>query len=266
MGRAFCDQMRFSKRHGHFQVFLELFAGSSRLSTAFRRRGWGCLGVEVLNGPEFDLLDPQVVRRIEGWISSGCIAGVFFAPPCASWSIARHGPLGSHWGPLRDERNPMGISGLDQRSQAKTKHGNRTMQVTVRLARVCDRERIPCIIENPASSRFFAAPLVKSLAELGRSSQTVCDLCQYGSPWRKHTRLLGCNLSFDPGGRFLCCQGRGGVCSATGAKHWQLNNPSRTKLAHVYPWSFAHCVAAHMVQAWRVVGMHAVACRVSNNG
>ena len=83
MGRAFNDQMRFSKRHGHYQVFLELFAGSSRLSAAFRRRGWGCLGVEVLNGPEFDLLDPKIVRRIEGWISSGCVAGVFFAPPLA---------------------------------------------------------------------------------------------------------------------------------------------------------------------------------------
>ena len=122
--KAFAVELRRSRQHGHFHACLELYAGSGGVSRALRSCGWGCLGFELGNGAPFDLLNPTVRSVVRGWILGGSVAGVFLGTPCSSWSLARRGPPGSHWGPLRSKERPMGLENLSEADLKKVAVGN----------------------------------------------------------------------------------------------------------------------------------------------
>lgn len=85
------DKAKVSKH----QCFLELFAGSGRVSHYLRSRGYAVISFNSAFGSEFDLSLRAVANVIFGWIRSGIILGIHLGTPCDSWSLARRGPPGS---------------------------------------------------------------------------------------------------------------------------------------------------------------------------
>ena len=106
------------------KFFLDLFCGDGGISKKLRARGYGCVSVDISIDSRFDLCDPELFKIIEGWIRSNCIHGIWLATPCPSWSRARHGPVGSSWGPLRNKSNLFGIPGLCSHDHQKIQLGN----------------------------------------------------------------------------------------------------------------------------------------------
>lgn len=121
--------------HEGARYFLEVFAGSGRISAALDERG--LLVAEPLDlnrGPWCDLLDKRVEKVVASWILSGRVWGAWFAPPCARCSPARTtGRAGSY----------VDISGI------KCAHA------MLRLLRVRDARGVRYVIENPARSSLF---------------------------------------------------------------------------------------------------------------
>ena len=76
--------------------------------------GYPVISVDISEDPRFDLTNRDVINLIIGWIRSKCILGVWLATVCTSWSRARHGPVGSSWGPVRDDAHICSHSWLAQ--------------------------------------------------------------------------------------------------------------------------------------------------------
>ena len=109
--------------NGSRKVFLDLFCGDAGVSKKLRNLGFAVVSVDIVIHPSFDLCDPSVFKVIEGWIRGGCIHAVWLATPCTTWSRARHGPIGSSWGPLRDNQHIFGLPGLSSGDRQKILNG-----------------------------------------------------------------------------------------------------------------------------------------------
>ena len=236
------------------KLFLELFAGRGKVSRALQRSGFASLAFDIENGPEFDLTHPRVLSIIKGWISSGCILGVCLETQCSSWSRARRGPAHSNWCALRSNKHIYGVPGLSDKNQEKVNKGNIQARNTSHIIRTCIKHFVPCILENPNASLLWTAPCIKVLSNLSLAHAQTFDMCQYGTRWRKATRLMSWHCGHDSD---IClrCQGRKGVCSRTHKKHIVLagssNIPGKlwTTLAQVYPSALAKKLAAKLIKA-----------------
>lgn len=107
---AMASSMRAERLRAHLTsntlpVFLEVFAGSSRVTRALQEAGHAAVAVDIQRGEEHDCTDPGVLQTIEALVTEGHMKGVFLAPPCSSWSAARRGkPGGKMPKPVRNRR------------------------------------------------------------------------------------------------------------------------------------------------------------------
>ena len=235
-------------------IFLELYAGKKVVTRAIKRLGFACLAFEIDDGLEFNLINPIVHRLILGWLSSGCIAGVFLGTQCSSWSRARRGPIGTAWGPLRSLAHIAGLPGLAPGCQKKVDIGNQQVKFTAHIIRSCIRYNIPCMLENPLTSMMWAAPSISRGMRAPSCEAYSLDQCQYGTRWKKATQVFSwcCghanNLSRS-------CAGKRGICSKTGLPHIQLTGVSKThkvlwtKVAQTYPRSLGHAIASKLISS-----------------
>ena len=92
----------------------------------------------------------------------------------------------------------------------------------------------------------LAAPNVLKLLEHPHSRLYRLDYCQFGTPWRKRTKLAGWFTGDAPLLEALC-SGRHGKCSMTGQAHMQLSGGDArgpfTRLAEPYPVRMAAAAA-----------------------
>ena len=156
--RAFSAALNESQ-HDRHRLFLELFSGCGGVSSQLTKKGHGVLSFEIRAGPQFDLLNPRVEKIITGWITSGCVAGVWFGTPCSSFCRARHGPEGSSWGPIRNAAHIWGIPNLSSRDKAKIQLGNACAKLSCRLIALCNRIGVPALFENPRTSMLWKVPV-----------------------------------------------------------------------------------------------------------
>jgi hypothetical protein len=124
------------------------------------------------------------------------------------------------------------------------------------VLKLCMILGIPGTIENPKSSRIWLYPSIVALSRcrhrvhtpspLSRPSSIVLDFCQFGTDWRKPTKILGIHIDLNP--IASTCTGKRGICSRTGVKHQVLEGRAPggqywTRLATMYPFQFAKRLA-----------------------
>ena len=116
-------------------------------------------------------------------------------------------------------------------------------------------------LENPVGSiqwpvlrRIFAAEILAGMVRI-----VDTDMCCFGTLWKKPTRLL----LWGPGLQsitFPRCCGKGGFCSVTGKRHFQLSSATscaygvvngrfRTRDAQEYPPKFVACLLSQLFAA-----------------
>ena len=141
---------------------------------------------------------------------------------------------------------------LGPADQLRIQLGNITLKVVSRVVRLCNKFGILVCVENPHNSLVWESPPMLALA---RSVTTVVtDYCQFGTPWRKRTRVLVWN-SYHTVPHNTRCSGRGGVCSKSRVKHIQLTGPHPTqgvpwtKVAEPYPWAWHGAACGHVVSS-----------------
>jgi hypothetical protein len=249
----FRKAMKAARKNFHF-VYLDLFAGVQGISTHLKNVGCACLHFEVTLGPEYDLCNSKVRQLIRGWISSSCVAAVWLATPCTSWSRARHGPANSSWGPIRDNNFIYGLPNVSEKDKQKLRMGNATMRCTAQFIRTCIQNRVPVFLENPAHSMIWMAPEIKKCCTHMSHRSFITDFCQHGARWRKRTRISAwyaqpCSVMN------LTCSGRKGLCSHTLKPHIILQGQDRkskclwTHIAQPYPRTFAKRAASWMIDS-----------------
>ena len=241
-------------RRRNCHLFLDLYAGTCGVTKFISRSGYGGIAFDLSLGPEFNLLLPQVHKLIKGWICSGCVAGVMLATECKTWSRARHGPVGTSWGPIRSRRHIMGLPNLCQRDHDKVSLGNKQMAHTADIISACVKHCIPCILENPINSLLFAAKPIHDLLQDQSCVSITTDQCQFGSRWRKRTRFA-CWHCGDVSILDVRCVGHKGICSLSGKPHIVLrgsgpNGVLWTKLAQEYPSSLSRALSRILIESF----------------
>ena len=174
---------------------------------------------------------------------------VFLAPPCSSWSRARRGPkTGGPPPALRDSQHILGFPHLAGRDLQCVAAGNRCMRFCARMLRECAKHSIPAGMENPRSSMIWLAMPLRGVIAATWSEDVFVDHCQWGTRWRKPTRLLMiCCANLDRLQRR--CHPTGRVCSYSGREHLTVSgiNPDTKKFwtshAQEYPRGFSNDVA-----------------------
>ena len=160
-------------------------------------------------GASHDLLSDSVYRRLLDKIRAGEYFAILAAPPCSTFSVARHYGGVNAPRPLRNRLNILGLPGL---SAPETKQLNDANALVIRTcALLAEATRVGCqwIIENPVDRGDRSLPRAFShtehgsiwvmrhvieLAKLASADVVHFSQCMIGAPWQKRTTLM-----FTPG-------------------------------------------------------------------
>ena len=250
---------------------LEIFAGVGSVAAAWRRRGGEATTIDLCQGPQEDLRNQEVQRRITLQVAERKFEAVFLAPPCSSFSVARD------WrNPVRSHQKPQGLSGLNASQQREVSEGNLLAAVSLSIFRMCMELGVPSALENPASSRLWklhdfetlisqckrVSPASDASGVLAKSMTTTttttaatsekcasslffvtCHQCQFGTAWRKPTSFLVCNVDVDKIVPLYKKCGTSKICERSKLPHTVLEGGSRTKAAQTYPESLSTALA-----------------------
>ena len=246
-----------SLNRSHGRYFCDFFSGKGGVARAARALGFNAREWELLQGDNHDLTRRAVLSKIRFDIRNDTILAAMLAPPCSSFSIARDRTM-----VIRSRAYPWGLPGLPEHEQHKVEVGNRCFQSAFKIIRWLDQHAIPWILENPHSSKCWFLPPMQKLMSSPHTQVIVVDFCQYGTKWRKRTRLLAGNVEYDDIQRLIQhrCVGTKGICTRTGRRHFQLTGSNKkgipyTRLAQPYPSGLCHDLA-HALLAPRLLVPH----------
>ena len=200
--------------------FLELFAGTARLTKCFGRSGFKAMafdktskrseGQSVL---EYDLSNKDEVASLLRFIELNAdrIALIHLAPPCGTASRARGKRL--HFlkalnikepRPLRDDTFPDGFPWLQGSDKIRTEIANLLYEHTVLIAQTAIRLQIAVTIENPANSLMWkTSPFVQLFEQFPELKHVLFHNCAHGGVRDKLTSFAT-NVSWFDSLALLC--------------------------------------------------------------
>ena len=188
----------------HKLLFVEICAGSARLSKAAKKQGFSVMPVDNSRARAhgvhiciFDLTEPHQFQCLMDAlrVHKGQIIMVFIAPPCGTSSRARERPIkGVHDAPkqLRSELFPDGLPYLQHEDKRKTEAANLVYEAVANIVAWCSEEAIPVIVENPLRSYMWLTSAFRKVNRM-LPEETLFENCVRGSSRDKWTLLKGFN-------------------------------------------------------------------------
>ena len=235
-------------------VVFEIFAGSARLTSAFRTRGWTCChGVDHEQKPNStcdlliaDLTSSKGQALLWYWLKCPHLVGLWIAPCCGTASLARLIPRYDELGhlmsspkPLRSFQHPDGLPNLQGPDLIRVRQANLCYEITADLCIWASANHIIAAVENPRDSLFW-------LTSAWRRAQHACELqvtfqqCAYGGRRPKWTRVSHNRPEFQALHR-LC---PGEICSRNHEPWGMLPNGQwATKQEAEYPVPLAKAIS-----------------------
>lgn len=189
------------------RVVLSLFAGHRRerdiqwhFERSPRARGFIFLSLDIVNHAVYgDLTRLGTIGAIRDLIAQRHVVGIVLAPPCETWSAARHNPVpGAHAPrPLRSRACLWGLprNTLTKREQLQVSLGSSFMRLSIEILRLAQAGGIPAVLEHPETALHVPAPScwllpeMQALSSLPGAQQHLIHQCTLGTPFRKPTRL-----------------------------------------------------------------------------
>ena len=204
--------------------FLDLYSGKKGFAYASARLGapW-ILVIDILDGPQCDLLDKRVRSVLECLLKRGVFIHFSSAPICSSFSTAITPPV-------RSPAEPAGIMPLRPGMATKILEGNSHSRWLSMMICICISLGIRYWVENPDSSYLWRQKEWLHLPGDAQNRFFRVDFCTFKTPWRKRTRFLTDNRL--GGTKRLCSRDHvhrllRGRC--------RENKIAMTKLAEPYP-------------------------------
>ena len=225
--------------------FLDLFSGERGVAKSLAEEccTWS-LCFDLADGPDQDLDDPALRKRLEDLIKLGCFIGMGGGPVCASFSFAVRPPV-------RSREEPYGKASASLKMQEKTRRGNDMAIWFFSLMNLSLELGLKVWIENPASSWMFRLPEWTALLEKWKVVVPwSVDYCRFGTPWRKRTKFFS---NTAVGGFKTHCTG--------GHEHQLLKGRSRkhkcswTRVAQAYPKGVARTMSLALAMSCHLIPM-----------
>lgn len=198
--------------------FIEIFAGTARLSKSIRDIGFQCMPIDHSNQRasqihicDYELTDPNQLELLIDFIKANheYNGWIHFAPSCGTASRARERPLPNleKQGfkvakPLRSDAYPLGLPNLSGWDKQKVELANLAYEATSILVRLAHSLHITCSIENPLNSLFWPTPDIKTFP----GYTVVFDHCCHGGTrckttawWSNHDWFVSLAMRCDGG-------------------------------------------------------------------
>ena len=191
-----CGVTKFSGKCVEDLLFVEIFAGTARLSKVARDTGFQALPIDKTTArasqifiAQYDLTEPESLQAIIDILTTekDRILAVHLAPACGTASRAREKKLTSFAkrgfkipGPLRSQKQPMGIDGLSGLDKVRTETANLVYAATAKLIEVCHNLQILCSVENPENSLFWFFPAIAAIIETIGGHSVSFHNCMHG--------------------------------------------------------------------------------------
>ena len=154
-------------------LFLEVFAGTGRLTAAVRALSGACLEpVELKDGGHFDMRRRTSQLVVLSWLKSGRVTYIHLGTPCTVFSRARHG--------IRDT----------ERAREKERVGLELALFSAEIIEVCNRYGVKWSLENPRNSRLYDVPVLSQLLRRSGVIRVDLDFCRFGEPYKKPTSIF----------------------------------------------------------------------------
>ena len=167
--------------------FIEVFAGSSRISDALARLGL-VVGppVDLSHSPEYNMEWVHVISWLT-FLASGRVLAFMCEPPCTTFSIMRRPAL-------RSRLCPFGF----RPRESQTHNGNLLCQRSCQLLFTGIQNDAIGLLEKPFTSLMKHMPSYKALMRKKTVFEVRTDSCMFGSIHQKSFALLGFGLNPDP--------------------------------------------------------------------
>ena len=213
---------------------LVLFTNTGALGRALLRHGapWA-LTVDPSNGADQNLCEPAHQRAIIEAVSSGFFKFVSMAPPVGLFSQSVTPRARSHL-------SPQGFRWLRGRAAERVAEENQIASFCVAVIKACQRTATVWSLQHPDGSFLWRLPGFETFADAASDELWRGDMCTFGTPWRKRTRLAT-SSELRGGRRFCNCLRPHVVLRGRVPGRPEV---SRTAMARPYPRGFAEAVAA----------------------
>ena len=211
--KASCSFTKFAGKYIGDLLFIEIFAGTARLSKVARDVGFQALPIDKTAArasqifiAQYDLTDPQALQAITEILHTekDRILAVHIAPACGTASKAREKKLTSLAkrgfkipGPLRSQSKPMGLDGLSGLDKVRTETANMVYEATAQLVETCYNLNILCSVENPENSLFWFFPAVAKIMESIEGHSVSFHNCMHGGSRNKLTKWWATDDTFE---------------------------------------------------------------------
>eukprot|EP00438_Fugacium_kawagutii_P027183 Skav219542 [mRNA] locus=scaffold2109:548:5400:- [translate_table: standard] len=185
-------------------VFVEIFAGSARLSRACSDIGVTSIAVdktaEHTKGAHIFLCDVTVPAEFDMLVSlleahKDVLAWAHFAPAGNMASKAREKPLPKFQAagiavaqPCRSQQFPLGLPGLSGNDKFRTETANLVFEASAKLVLLLSSWGVVCSIENRRDSQFWVIPCIVALMDQLLGYSCLFDNCCHGGFRKKTTR------------------------------------------------------------------------------
>ena len=207
----------------HRFQFVEIFAGSARVTACMDRRGYAvCPPIDLSYSEEYDLSTAEVMSWLSYLISHRLIMAFIVELPCTTFSIMRRPAL-------RDRENPYGFDPSDPQTKVGNVLALRGLQ-SMKLGLV---SQVAGVFECPLTSKVKNLPPYKELHEKAGVERCRTDSCCFGSPHLKSFAFSGVHVCLNPISRRCKCTG----------PHVQVQG-KLTKLSATYTWELAEGLAS----------------------
>jgi hypothetical protein len=154
-------------------VFLEIFAGTARLTDALRRQRLATLHpVDCQFGSHHDVRRRATQLSLLAFIRAGHVRYVHVSTPCTVFSKARHF-----------------LTNLE-RARDREHDGVELALFTAEVIETCNRYGVKWSLENPRSSRLFELPFLQRLLCQSGVYRVDLDFCMYGESYKKPTTIF----------------------------------------------------------------------------
>ena len=197
-------QGRFTNFNVADLLFVEVFAGTARLSKEAKSRGLEVLPVDKTSArstqihiAQYDLADPEQFGAFMEVLDmeKKRIAAVHLSPACGTASKAREKKL-LKWAkkgfripqPLRSTHKPMGVDGLQGLDKIRTETANQVYAATAAIIEFCVEHDILCSVENPENSLFWLYPDILRVMQRVTGCSTSFHNCMHGGKRKKLTQ------------------------------------------------------------------------------
>ena len=195
-------------------LFVEIFAGTARLSKIAREQGIGILPVDKTSLrasqvfiANYDVTNPEEFQALMSLLETekDRLLAVHLAPACGTASKAREKKLWNFRnkgfkvpGPLRSKDKPMGLDCLAGLDKIRTEAANMVYSATAAIIRFCIENSVLCSLENPENSLFWDFPEIAEVLIQHVGFSVYFHHCMHGGTRNKKTRWWASQDVFSP--------------------------------------------------------------------